>query len=93
MMKYDQLSEYIGIIAGIGTTFSFFPQVWKVYTDSQSVSGLSPYMMMIHFVGGSCWIVYGILQNDYIITGFNSITIVLLSAIIIKYVGSVVILQ
>lgn len=82
-MKSENIIESIGIIAGIGTTISFCPQVWAVYT--QSNTGLSPYMLMIHFTGVSCWIIYGILIKDYIILGFNAITLLLLSSIIAKY--------
>ena len=86
-MKYNEVKEIVGIIAGVGTTFSFFPQVCKVFTDKRSVDGLSPYMLVIHFIGVSCWVTYGILQHDHIIMVFNLITVLLLTSIIIRYIG------
>ena len=79
------MDKYIGIIAGIGTTFSFLPQVFKIYKNP-SIEGLSLYMMMVHFTGVSFWITYGIMRNDEIIIGFNSITLVLVFFLIIKYI-------
>lgn len=63
-----------GIIAGIGTTFSFAPQVYHVF-HSNKTDGLSPYMILIHFTGLSFWVIYGFFKKDFIIIFFNLITI------------------
>jgi MtN3 and saliva related transmembrane protein len=79
------IQELIGFTAGVGTTFSFIPQVLKVYKDS-NIEGLSIHMMMIHFSGVSLWIIYGILKHDNIIISFNSITLLAVMSIICKYI-------
>lgn len=86
-MRSYEIKEALGIIGGVGTTFSFLPQVYRVITDKRSIDGLSPYMLSVHFAGVSCWVAYGILDNDAIITAFNIITVLLLSAIIVRYIG------
>jgi MtN3 and saliva related transmembrane protein len=77
----------IAIIGGLGTTFSFAPQVYKVYKQN-CTEGLSPYMIGIHFGGVTCWLVYGILINDYYVVGFNGITMLMVFTIIAKFVQS-----
>jgi len=75
----------IGFVAGIGTTFSFIPQVYKVCKYS-NIDGLSIHMMLIHFSGVVLWIVYGVKKSDIIITSFNSITLMAVICILLKYI-------
>lgn len=79
------MEQAVGYIAGIGTTFSFCPQVWKMYRNPCEIEGISIYMMFVHFTGVSFWITYGILKNDEIIIIFNTITLALVSSIMVKY--------
>jgi MtN3 and saliva related transmembrane protein len=74
----------IGLIAGIGTTISFVPQVVKIW-KKQSVEDLSIHTFLIHSTGVGLWIVYGINKNDYIIVGFNSIAMVLCLFILVAF--------
>ena len=80
------MEKSIGFLAGIGTTFSFCPQVWKISKGTCQMEGLSIYMMAVHFTGVSFWITYGIIRNDDIIILFNAITLALVSSIIMKYI-------
>lgn len=79
-----EAEQYIGMVAGIGTTISFCPQVCKIFYYN-SLDGLSIYMVIIHFIGVLFWITYGILRNDVIIIAFNTITSVLVLSILSKY--------
>jgi MtN3 and saliva related transmembrane protein len=79
------MNKYIGIIGGIGTTCSFCPQIWKTY-KTNSIDGLSLYMMFVHSTGISFWIIYGIMINNSIIIVFNTITFILLFFLIVKYI-------
>jgi len=81
-MKYINT---FAIIGGIGTTFSFVPQVYKVYKTS-NVEGLSPYMIGIHFGGVTCWLLYGIFIKDVYVIFYNGLTLLMVLAIIIKYI-------
>lgn len=74
----------IGTLAGIGTTFSFLPQVYHVFKNN-TIDGLSPYMMIVHFSGTGLWIIYGFLQSDNVIIAFNTITITFVASIFFKY--------
>jgi MtN3 and saliva related transmembrane protein len=67
------LTKTIGILAGVGTTVSFFPQMVRV-VRTRSVSDLSIYMFLIHSTGVGLWIVYGVIGRDLIIVVFNAIT-------------------
>jgi len=85
-MNFSYLTNFtnlIGIIAGIGTTFSFAPQVLHVFRTND-VKGLSPYMLFIHTTGISSWIWYGFLRDDRIIISFNLITLIFLAMIIVR---------
>lgn len=76
------LTSSIGIIGGIGTTVSFLPQVIKII-KTKSSKELSLHMFIIHIIGVISWIIYGILEHNYIICIFNGITFIL--CIIIFY--------
>jgi len=74
----------IGLIAGIGTTTSFVPQVIKVW-KKRSVEDLSIYTFLIHCLGVLLWVIYGIFRRDYIITGFNIISLLLCLSILFAF--------
>jgi MtN3 and saliva related transmembrane protein len=69
------ITKSIGIMAGVGTTVSFFPQMIRV-VRTKSVADLSIYMFLIHSSGVSLWVAYGILVDDLIIVIFNCMTMV-----------------
>ena len=84
MFKTHSLTQGIGLLAGLGTTFSFMPQVFRVYRTTD-INGLSPVMMGIHAAGVSSWIVYGVLRKDGYVIGFNILTLVMLTLITSRY--------
>lgn len=79
------LSKWFGIMGGLGTTTSFFPQVLKSLRSSSIEEGVSPLMLVIHFCGVSSWVVYGFLQGEPILVVTNSIAAVLVSIIGVRY--------
>ena len=80
-MSYTQI---VGIVAGLGSTLSFLPQVVRIMR-TESVDGLSIHMMISQFLGTSLWTVYGVLTRDVIIISYNSLSAVLVLLIIYRY--------
>ena len=77
------ITKSIGLLAGTGTTVSFFPQMIRV-VRSGSVADLSIYMFLIHSSGVALWVAYGVLVDDPIIILFNCMTAVF-NMIILSY--------
>lgn len=79
----------IGIVAGVGTTVSFLPQVFKLCraTTLKDIEGVSIYMYLIHFIGVFSWIIYGTLMKDNFIITFNTICSLLVIFSIYKIVA------
>lgn len=78
-----------GGVGGAGTTFSFVPQVWKVFQASSSAdkttsSSISPYMLIVHSVGVTSWIMYGALKQDLYVIAFNSLSLLMVQSILWK---------
>ena len=77
----------LGYFAGALTTFSFLAQVVKTW-KSKSTHDHSLWMFLIFSAGVLCWLTYGILLANGPIIFWNTITLVLTSAILamkIKY--------
>lgn len=78
-------AQYIGIGAGICTSFSLVPQLFKIIREKEA-ENISFFMLAILLTGLAGWIWYGILKNDWpiIITNAFSflvnITIIIFSA-------------
>ena len=72
----------IGIIAGIGTTVSFIPQVYQI-TKEKKTENISLTMFCIHTSGVLTWVAYGILQENFIIIAFNAVAFLCCSYILI----------
>ncbi len=77
----------IGIIASIGTAMSMVPQLSKLIKEKKA-ENISLYMLLVLFLGVSCWIAYGILKNDWIIIISNSFSFIInivLTVLALKY--------
>jgi MtN3 and saliva related transmembrane protein len=72
----------MGYLAGFLTTISFLPQVVKTW-KSRSASGLSLAMVSVFALGVVFWLVYGFLILETPIIFWNSVTLVLVLAILI----------
>jgi len=77
----------IGTVASVGTALSMVPQLTKLIKEKKA-ENISLYMLFVLFLGVSCWIVYGILKNDWIIIISNSFSFVVnlaLTVLTLKY--------
>lgn len=77
MEKYSIL----GLVAGLLTTVSFFPQALKTWR-SKSARDISLNMFLIFCTGVALWLVYGILIMDIAIILSNIFTLILASSIL-----------
>jgi len=68
--------EYLGIIAGVFTTFAVIPQIMRVY-KLKSAHEISLIFTSSLLLGIIIWLVYGIMLNLTAIIIWNSIGIVL----------------
>lgn len=77
----------IGLMAAGLTTFSFIPQIIKVFR-SKSADDVSRFTLLQLMSGVFLWIIYGIYLRDLIIIAANSITfvsLVILMFFCVKY--------
>ena len=78
-------SSVIGFAAGFFTTFSFVPQITKIW-KSKSAEDVSKKMFLAIAFGVSLWLVYGIILQQWPIIIWNAISLVLASTILfLKY--------
>jgi MtN3 and saliva related transmembrane protein len=75
-------NEMIGLLAAICTTFSFLPQVIKVWKTKQT-KDLSLRMYSIMFVGICLWLIYGVKINSLSIIFANIVTVILVVIILV----------
>jgi MtN3 and saliva related transmembrane protein len=74
----------IGIIAALLTSFSFVPQVRKMWLrkSAKDVSNLTMFQLLI---GCTLWLVYGISRQDPVIIGANVVGVATLAIALILY--------
>ncbi len=76
-----QFVDILGLTAAIITTFTFLPQVIKVWKE-KSAKDVSSLMFIIAITNEILWIGYGILRNDWIIIATNAILMIMAIAIL-----------
>ena len=77
--------EMIGLAAGVLTTASFVPQVWKIWC-SKSGRDISYGMFTIFSLGVLFWLIYGIQIGSLPIILANIVTLALsVSVIVLKF--------
>jgi MtN3 and saliva related transmembrane protein len=69
-------AEYLGIFAGIFTTFAVVPQIMRVY-KLKSAREISLIFTTSMLVGIVIWLAYGVVLKLYSIIAWNSIGIML----------------
>ena len=67
-------AETIGIVAGVLTTFSSFPQVIKVWR-TRSTGDLSLMMLAMAVTGIALWLVYGLAIGSMVVTLANTVSL------------------
>lgn len=76
------LTTFIGLAAAAGTTFSYVPQLLKVWRTGEA-GDVSLRMLLVLFAGVLLWTVYGVRQRDVVIIVSNATSLVFLTAIIV----------
>ena len=71
----------VGLAAGFLTTISFVPQITKIL-KTKSAEDVSKKMFIAVAVGVALWLAYGIMLKQWPIIIWNSVSLVLASAII-----------
>jgi MtN3 and saliva related transmembrane protein len=74
----------VGTAAALLTSFSFVPQVRKIWRR-RSVSDVSHITMFQLTIGNVLWLVYGIARRDPVIIGANIIAITILIIGLVLY--------
>ena len=67
---------YFGLVAGICTTISFLPQVFKIW-KTKSVNDISLLMFLIFTFGVVIWLIYGLMIKEIPIILANTLTLIL----------------
>lgn len=75
-------STMVGFFAGFLTTISFLPQIVKTW-KTKSASDLSLGMFSVFSVGVLFWLVYGFLIQEPPMIIWNSVTLILVLAILV----------
>jgi MtN3 and saliva related transmembrane protein len=71
-------AEIIGFVGGAFTTFSFAPQVWRLFRLRSAHEISLPFNLLI-MTGVACWIAYGVLLSLAPVILWNAITFTLVS--------------
>ena len=69
-----ELTEWVGIIAGVLTASSMLPQVIKVFKEKKA-EDISLLMLIVLLSGISLWIVYGVMRKDMPIIATNAFSL------------------
>jgi MtN3 and saliva related transmembrane protein len=89
MASSSAAAQVVGLIAGTITTASFLPQLVRVYRLKSAKDLSWPYLFMFT-IGISFWLAYGLMTNDLPVILANSVTLILIIAIMLlkwKYHG------
>lgn len=84
MNKFTMLTQSIGILAAVLTTFGFVPQIIKML-KTRSARDVSIGTFLQFFIGVALWVLYGVYRHDSIIIYANSVTLITLTLAITLY--------
>jgi MtN3 and saliva related transmembrane protein len=71
----------VGLVAAFCTTVSYYPQLKKCWMTG-SAGDLSFKMFLTLAAGVALWVVYGVLQRDFVIIAANAVSLCLLAGIL-----------
>ncbi len=83
----NMLASVFGTLGAITSSSMFFPQVWKSFKLKDTKS-LSWFGLIIGFLNGGFWLMYGILKADpfiYVTNSFFTFGATLLLVLKIRY--------
>lgn len=69
-----EMTQWIGIVAGVLTASSMLPQLFKVIKNKEA-EDISMKMLIVLMSGIALWIVYGIFREDWPIIITNSFSL------------------
>jgi MtN3 and saliva related transmembrane protein len=78
----SNLTEWIGILAGIFTSTSLLPQLIKLIRNKKA-EDISLFFLIALFIGISLWIVYGFMRQDIPIIATNCFSFLVNVAMIV----------
>ena len=73
--------DVLGLVAGAVINIGFIPQVWRLFKLKSAREISFPFTILLA-VGVICWLVYGIVLRLSPVILWNSITLVLASAML-----------
>jgi MtN3 and saliva related transmembrane protein len=76
-----QLAELVGLLAAVGTTGAFLPQVVKSW-KTRSTKDFSWLMLALYVIGVFLWLVYGLMIGQVPVIAANAVTEVLILCIV-----------
>jgi len=76
------LTQIVGLFAGICTSSSLLPQLIKTIKEKKA-DDISKAMLFVLMIGVATWVVYGILRDDLPIIITNSFSLMLNIAMIV----------
>lgn len=83
------ITQVIGIAAGVFTSVSLLPQLIKMIKEKKA-DDVSLVMLLVLLTGLSLWVIYGIMKKDYPIIITNSFSVLVNFFVVvlrIKYSG------
>ena len=80
-MSFD-LTEFVGITAGVCTAISLLPQLIKMVKEKKA-EDISLFYLIILLIGLSLWVWYGVLRSDVPIIATNCFSLLLNIAILV----------
>ena len=78
---FDSYTEIVGLAAGICTSISLLPQLFKLLKNKKA-EDISLFYLLILFVGLGLWIWYGFLRDDIPILVTNGFSLVINGVVI-----------
>jgi MtN3 and saliva related transmembrane protein len=75
------MTQYLGFVAGIFTTFCYIPQLMRVFR-LKSAREISALYTVLILSGTGIWLIYGILINNPPLIVWNAIAFIFLSLLL-----------
>lgn len=79
---FDSYTEIVGLAAGICTSVSLLPQLFKLLKHKKA-EDISLFYLIILFIGLGMWIWYGVLREDLPIIVTNGFSLVINGIVIV----------
>ena len=79
---FDSHTEIVGLAAGICTSISLLPQLFKLLKHKKA-DDISLFYLVILFIGLGLWIWYGFLREDIPIIATNGFSLVINGIVIV----------